>query len=218
MPGDYYLPLSAHRPYFQGDVFEDVPFVKAKSAGDPGMDPNVVVERRTVVVLGYPCDIYDQGKLVKVQTVAVVTSATQAGIPENWDGAFTYAPLPDLHGDGVMWAVNLRTAANIDVSYLRVDGRLRSLSNLGWAVLRQRIGLCATRASMSLESLARVGQVTWEEIALWQRWNEAGKVPEKFQQWLEEADPQLGGFTRRALLERGQSEQVQGRLEALLTS
>lgn len=51
-------------------MFDDVPFVKAKCAGNPDRDPNRVVERRMVALLGYPCDIYEQGRLVKVQSVA----------------------------------------------------------------------------------------------------------------------------------------------------
>lgn len=216
-PGDFYLPDSTHRPHFQGDVFDDVPFVKAKSAGNLSKDPNLVVERRKVALLGYPCDIYDHGRLVKVQTVAPVTSAERAGIPPDWDGAFTFAPLPDLLGDGVPYAVDLRAAANIDVSYLRTDKRIRSLTELGWSVFRQRMALCDTRAVVSLPALTAIGASTWAELELWQRWNEAGRDTTDFQDWLDGRETMLGGFRRRVILERGMVDQLRAALEHELT-
>jgi len=198
---------------FQGDVFNDVPFVKAKSSGSPERDPNINVQRRLVAVLGYPCDLYADGRLIKVQTVAPVASAERVGIPQNWDGAFTFAPLPDLLGDGALYAVDLRAAANIDASYLLVENRIRSLSETGWAVFRHRMALCDTRALISLPVLMSVGAAAWQETSLWQRWNEAGRPPEQFASWLDEREPALGGFIRRNMLDRGMAEDVRTRLE-----
>jgi hypothetical protein len=62
---ELYLPASLSRPVFQGDVFKDVPFVKAKNGGSPARDPALAIERRMVVVLTYPCDIYAASRLVK---------------------------------------------------------------------------------------------------------------------------------------------------------
>ncbi len=217
-PGEYYLPTSRDRPLFQGDVFDDVPFVKAKSAGNLEKNPNLVVERRRVALLGYPCDIYFGGRLVKVQTVAPVTQAERAGIPANWDGAFTFAPLPDLLGDRAMYAVDLRVAANIDVSYLRAAKRLRSLSEFGWAILRQRMALCDTRALVSTSALTKIGASTWAELELWQRWNEVRHTPEEFQVWFDQPDATLGGFVRRTLVERGMVDQVRAALEKELAA
>lgn len=202
------MPSSQHRPHFQGDIFDDVPFIKAKSAGNAEKDPNLNVDRRMVALLGYPCDIYDHGRLVKVQSVAPVVSAEKAGIPQNWDGAFTLAPLPDLLGDGVRYAVDLRVASNIDVSYLRVERRVRSLTENGWAIFRQRMVLCATRALIPLPPLHTIGAPTWAEMTLWQEWNEAGLNPDEFQPWLDVHDHHLGGFTRRTALERIMVDQV----------
>ncbi|MDN4161080.1 hypothetical protein [Nocardioides abyssi] len=208
--------MTAHRPLFQGDVFRDVPFTKARSAGNPDRDPNVVIERRMVALLGYPCDIYNDGRLVKVQTVAPVVDATKMGIPPDWDGAFTLAPLPDLLGDGNTYAVDLRTAANIDASYLTTDRRVRALSEDGWALFRQRTILCDTRAMIELAPLRDFGSPLWAEIELWQEWNEAGQDPAAFQPWLDTHDPHFGGFTRRSALERRLSGQVRNLMRLAL--
>lgn len=212
-PEQYYRDAPASRPVFQGDVFDDVPVVKAKSAGNVAKDPNIVIERRMVASLGFPCDIYDAGRLMKVQTVGVVVDAAKAGIPAAWNGAFTFAPLPDLLGDGRMFAVDLRTAANIDASYLRTDRRIRSLSELGWASFRQRMALCDTRAMISFNSLLNIGAATWAELELWERWCEAGRDQAAFQQWLNHSEATLGGFLRRDMLERGQQDAVRAALE-----
>lgn len=209
----YFHAAPATRPVFQGDVFDDVPVVKAKSSGNVDRDPNIVIERRMVATLGFPCDIYAAGRLVKVQTVAAVTEAAKAGIPDDWDGAFTFAPLPDLLGDGRMFAVDLRTAANIDASYLRPDRRVRCLSELGWAVFRQRMALCDTRALISFDALMKIGASTWAGLVLWERWCETGRDAAAFQQWLDEREATLGGFVRRRMLERGQHDQIRAALE-----
>lgn len=48
-PEDLYLDGAQGRPLFQGDVFDDVPFVKARSALNPARDPNLVVDRRPLL-------------------------------------------------------------------------------------------------------------------------------------------------------------------------
>lgn len=205
---DLYRSDAPERPVFQGDVFDEIPFVKARSAGDPDRDPNLVVERRLVAVVGYPCEIYQGGKLTKVQTVAPVTSASKVGLPINWDGAYTYCPLPNLKDDGDLYAVEMRAMANIDASYLTKDRRIRSLSSLGWAIFRQRLTLCTTRVLIPLDALERVGEALFEEVDFWEQWCRTGRAEADFQAWLDEHDPRYSGFTRRDLLDRGQYEAV----------
>ncbi len=201
----------------QGDVFDDVPFIKGKRGNQLSDPPNVLTERRPVAVLGYPCDIYANGKLVKVQLVAPVIEAEKAGIPADWDGAFTVAPLPDLYGDGKMWAVDLRVAANIDAFYLEPANRVRCLSELGWAAFRQRVGLASTRLVNHLSDLRAVGTEVWHEMAMWQRWNETERPAEGFQAWLDGREANLGGFSRRAALSRGMHDVVRASLETELS-
>jgi hypothetical protein len=211
---EYFLPAGLARPVMQGDIFTDVPFVKAKRGSKISDDPNVSAERRTVAVVGYPCDIYVDGKLARVQTVVPVISTEKIGIPFDWDGAFTLAPLPDLYGDDLMYAADLRVFANIDSFYLRAENRVRCLSELGWAASRQRLGLSSTRLLNHLSDLVAVGAEVWQEMGLWQRWNETGREPASFQGWLDGREANLGGFSRRAALSRGMYDVVRASLEA----
>lgn len=216
-PDEYYLPAGPARPVMQGDVFKDVPFLKGRRGSKLTDDPNVVIERRPVAVLGHPCDMYAHGKLVKVQLVAPVVDAEKAGTPADWDGAFTVGPLPDLYGDGRMWAADLRVAANIDAFYLDTANRVRCLSELGWAAFRQRVGLASTRLLNHLSDLVAVGSEVWHEMEMWQRWNETERPSADFQVWLDGKEMNLGGFSRRAALSRGMHDVVRASLERELS-
>ena len=209
-PGDLYLEPSPHRLVFQGDIFADVPFIKAQGGDTPDADPRIRTERRLVTPILYPCDMYVDGRgvLGRVQAVALVHSAEGVRIPDDWAGAFTVCPLPDLMGDGAMWLADFRAIANVDRSYLRVEHRVHSLTEAGWAVFRQRLALASTRLSIDLDDLRIGGAITWEESVLWQRWNEAGRDPGAFHDWYDGEDDYLDRMTRRQALERGLTEQV----------
>ena len=126
-------------------------------------------------------------------------------MPPTWEGAFTACPLPDLFGDGVLWAADFLALSPVDRTYLTTENRIASLSESGWAYFRQRLALCYTRALIVLRPLEAVGEPTWKEIELWQEWNLRGHGPEEFQPWLDQFDPDLG-FKRRVALQRGMSQ------------
>lgn len=69
-----------------------------------------------------------------------------------------------------MWAVDLRVAANIDAFYLDRANRIRCLSELGSAVLCQRIGLASGRVLAHLDDFIAAGRDVWDEMTLWQEW------------------------------------------------
>ncbi len=199
---EFFRELSPNRPIFQGDIFGEVPMIKGLAGDRPGSDPKVRIERRFAVALTYPCEMYAGGVLVRVQAVAVVVEAHKLRVPENWSGTFSACPLPDPFGDGRLWAADFRTMSNVDRSYLTLGSRVTSLTEFGWAYLRQRIAMYFTRVSHHLEDLQQSGRVTWDEMELWERWNGLGRDPSGFQPWLDMPDPNIG-FTRRHALERG---------------
>lgn len=198
---EFFRQPSPSRPLFQGDIFADVPIVKARAGGSPSTPPNVTVERRTVALMGYPCDIYSGGVFARTQMVAVVREARKVGVPDNWEGGFTACPLPDLFEDGALWAVDFLAVSPVDRSYLRTENRIGCLSEFGWAFFRQRLVLCLTRTMIPLDPLEAVGKATWQEIEMWQEWNSRGHNTDEFQAWLDSFDVKLG-FTRRTALAR----------------
>ena len=155
-----------------------------------------------VVALTYPCEMYARGVLARVQTVAVVREASKLATGDLWTGGFGACPLPDLLGDGALWAVDFRAICSVDRSYLRVSNRLACLSELGWAYLRQRLTLYFARTPSHLDDLRQTGRATWDETELWEQWSTLGRDPSAFPAWLDQLDP-LIGFTRSQALERG---------------
>jgi hypothetical protein len=191
-----------HRPIFQGDIFQGVPNIKAQAGDRPDADPKVRIERRPAMALAYPCEMYARGVLARLQTIAVVREGSKLGIPDDWRGAFGACPLPDLFGDRVLWAVDFRTTSSVDRSYLTEADRVATLTELGWAYLRQRLALYFARVTTHLEDLQQAGRATWDETELWEHWTALGRPSSEFQAWLDLPDPNIG-FTRRQALERG---------------
>lgn len=215
----FYLDTSSCRPVFQGDIFADVPFTKAKGGANADSEPTLEVERRHVATVLHPCDMYSgQGRnLNRVQSIAVVKEADLT-IPEDWGGALSVCPLPDLLGDGEMWIADLARITNVDRSFLKVDRRVRCLSEIGWAIFRQRLAVAATRGMANLDDLVAVGAVTWRETEMAEQWCLQGKSITSFHDWLDQPDPNLSGFSRRKALERGMEESVKTSMEAALES
>src|SRR5207248_5329941 len=122
---------------------------------DPAADPRTRVERRHVATVLHPCDMYAEatGVLARVQAVALVRAAEGIRIPDDWGGAFSVCPLPNLAGDGSMWLADFRATSNVDRSFLSEENRERSLTEFGWALFRQRLAGASTRLMISLDDL-----------------------------------------------------------------
>jgi len=183
-------------------VFTEVPHVKAQAADRPGGEPKLHVERRTVMALAYPCEMYERGVLSMVQTVAVVREARKVGLPDDWSGGFAACPLPSLFADGVLWAADFRALCGVDRSFLAHTNRIATLSEIGWAYLRQRLSLYFARVTQHLDDLQQAGRATWDETEMWEQWNTLGRDPAGYQAWLDTPDPNIG-FSRRRALDRG---------------
>ena len=199
---EFFRETTPHRPIFQGDVFASLPTLRAQAGDRPDAEPRVRIERRPAIALTYPCEMYDRGVLVRVQTVAVVREASKLTRGDLWRGVFSACPLPDLFGDGVAWGVDFLTMSSVDRSYLSKSNRLACLTELGWAYLRQRLTLYFARTPSHLDDLRQTGRPTWDETELWEQWSALGRDPSAFPAWMDQLDP-LIGFTHRQALERG---------------
>jgi hypothetical protein len=214
---EYYLLPDFARPLFQGDVFEDVPFVKARAGNSPDSEPHLSLERRLVCTLLYPCDMYTpDGLLARVQAVAVVREQSKGdNLPPNWKGAFNLFPYPSLGTYGRMYVADFRTTANVDRSYLRPEKRIASLSLLAWSFFRQRIALNYTRSEIDLGRLIENGRETWKELELWQEWSRRLEATDGFQIWYNTPSPELEDLTPRAMVnEQGHFARVQQLMKA----
>jgi hypothetical protein len=204
-PDQYYLQQDSARPFFQGDVFDDVPFVTVRAGDSIDGEPKSNVQRRRVCTLLYPCDMYSpEGTFARVQAVAVVREQGASDrLPDDWAGCFNLCPYPGLGDEGAMLFADFRSTANVDRSYFRTEKRVASLSAVGWAYFRQRIALHYTRGCMRLERLHENGANTWTELELWREWSaEKGRI-DGFQKWYNSPSPDLAGFTPNEAANRG---------------
>lgn len=204
---EFYLGDPGPRAIFQGDIYEDVPFTKAGAGNSIEAPPSLSASRRRhVAVLLHPCYIVgsDGATPVKAQPVAAVYEARSVGlaVPDDWEGVYGVCPLPDLAGDDEMWVADFRMITVVDRSYLREDRRLRCLSELGWAVFRQRYVTASTRGELAIEDLLEVGRVTWIESEMECAWRRAGRDLRDFRLWLDEEQSWAHTATRRDYLDR----------------
>ena len=203
------------RPIFQGDIFDDVPFVKVRAGNSPDTEPNLVSERRSIALTHYPCDMYESGRgdLARVQAVCLVREAGGMHIPSDWNGAYSVCPLPDFRGDGRLWIADFRAVGNVDRSFLTLDRRAKSLTQLGWAFFRRRLVQHQARIDLPLDRLREAGRATWDEALLWQEWSAAGAPREGFHPWF---GTEQDGGPPRALVERGETEVARQRMRSAL--
>jgi hypothetical protein len=219
---EFYLELGEQqRPPFQGDIYADVPFVKAKRGSKREEDPAVKIERRPVALFSYTCDVVaDDGyTLRKAQTVALVRPESGDGLPDDWDGCYHLCPLPDLYGNGVMWVVDFTIMTHVDRYYLDSAHRVRCLSELGWTIFRQRAALEPSRGLIDPDYLRVEGAPTWAESLMEMDWLAAGRDQSSFQSWLNSPDEEhCPGFEQRrdALGEDGGIDRVSELLRAEL--
>jgi hypothetical protein len=126
--------------------------------------------------------------LRKPQAIVMVREEKGDGMPDDWEGCYHLCPLPDLKGDGRLWVADFSLVANIDRTFLQPEQRIRCLSELGWAVWRQRAALEATRAKVDLEKMRETGATTWAESIMEVDWLSVGRDQASFHAWLDEAD------------------------------
>lgn len=199
---DFFLDPDPHRPFGQGDIFRDVPYTKVQ-ANPVGKKPLIDISTRTVALLNYPCEAYETGALLPMQTVAVLRTAADANVTQDWfqrskpPGALHACPLPELYRTSDLHVVDWRTANLIDTTHLRIVDRVASLTEFGLAFFRQRLAAYFTRARFPITDLLTSGHEQWMEIELWREWNARGGTD--FQRWLSTFDPNLGSVPRDLL-------------------
>jgi hypothetical protein len=94
-------------------------------------------------------------------------------------------------------AVNLALVGLCSSEYLDTAQRRASVSESGMQALKCRLSMYFTRARIS-EGLLTVGaHEEWHELDLWERWTTRTESEDGFQDWLDEANPDFPGRTRR---------------------
>jgi hypothetical protein len=218
-PADLYLrDHGPARAIFQGDIYRDVPFTKAGAGNDPPeSEPALSAsKRRHVATVLHPCVIVDRDNVtpINAQPVVAVYDAAKNGlhIRDDWEGVpFDVCPLPDLEGDGRMWVADFHTLTTVHRSYLPAGRRVRCLSELGWAVFRQRYIRSVTRGEFALERLMEIGRAAWVESVMetyWMRSLDDEDARYAFHGWLDAPDTRGLYVDRRRAIAAGAEEAI----------
>jgi hypothetical protein len=122
-------------------------------------------------------------------------------------------------GDGRLWVADFTLVSNVDRSLLSPDRRVKCLSDLGWAVFRQRAAMATTRGEIELERLFELGEVAWAESMMEMEWLAAGRDQASLQEWLNSHDEeQCAGFDARrdVMKEHGGIDRIRTLLQSTI--
>lgn len=176
--------VSDHRPYFQGDVFRDVP-LPALPDEPPQSSAEIDFPRRLVMLLPHPCGCHRGDSLRPRLTVAPLEE-----LPGGARSDFTSVdwktnrlfPLPAL-GDGPRVAAMLETLQWVPSSWLKSERRIACLSLRGVSLLNARLLKQMTRLDESVENIMASLQHQWADAQLWGVWRETTGGPAGYEAW-----------------------------------
>lgn len=203
---EFYREFGAATPVWQGDVFNDVPLVKARSTGSPARQPELAIERRMVLVATYACDLYKPRTATLSHVVAVVPliDVTNNDASAWRGGMYSRFPLVRRGGGTQTYAADLQVPSTVDSNYLVTAKRLLSLTLPALAFLHQRLMLASTRVASPLDyHEVHLGPVEHER-RLWEQWVASGGTADDFEMWLDRPLAMAGGAPPRRWLEKGQ--------------
>jgi hypothetical protein len=170
-----------------------------------------LIERRSVLVITYPCDLYRPGSAELSRVVAVVPLVDEtkrgAGV---WRGMYDHCPLPRRAADARVQAGNLQVPSTVDGRYLVPRHRVCSLSACGMAFLHQRLVLARSRVITPLEVHEFHLEPVEHERWLWEGWVMSGGDANGYQAWLNTPLPRAGGVVPRLWLDNRQFSFLDG--------
>lgn len=155
--------VSPHRPYFQGDIFDETPI--------PGVDD----EPSLAIITTHACDMRGEDG-VQLAAHLHLARVEQRTDPPPLNGWFKYhpreMPLPDLLGEG-----QDPFTAQLDlVGRARTNGlgnRIACLDLYGITILQQRIVHRASRVKISKDVFQEQSAPVFAEADLMEEWIEA---------------------------------------------
>lgn len=164
-PGDLYLArgdeVSAFRPLFTGDVFEDVAVPGVQDTG-------------RAIVLAHPCSM--RGKDAKLADSILVGAVEdhEAVSAEKWEqGYLNRMPLPELDESPTCFAVaRLDRIGLAETPLIVATRRLACLSPVGVNMLQQRLVRHLTRVDIPTSKFWEAFDHTYEEADLLEEWTE----------------------------------------------
>lgn len=199
-------PARPHRPWNQGDIFEDVP-ISITDRTKAGVASSKL-KPGYAALLGHTCSVRGGGTPSFLQNVAQVRLAKPAEAERlgNADplfhSDFKLFPLVGLFSDG-LWVVDFSVLGSTHFKHLE-GKRIACLSLAGWAAFQRRYANHSLRVDQSLADRAADLNGLWTELDLWEDWCSRGFGEKEFDSWLRrpiETDCPYQGTVRRNAVE-----------------
>ncbi|HTU86781.1 MAG TPA: hypothetical protein VMF57_14475 [Solirubrobacteraceae bacterium] len=237
LPDDLYLyrqdaPHAAEaRPIGQGDVFVDIPLVRAAQRKDRHPTqftaPVKSGDKSLGIVVSHPCSSRSRSThALKESVLLAPVVRCPDGFEAPWTGYYEYFPLPGLRED-IDYVADLSAICPVRSAYLEGQ-RVACLTDKGLAALFYRLAVNFLRLDRIPDDYSAEAERLCYETNLWELWTRRKGTEEGFQAWLDEefegealedetGNAVLGseerfGISRRAGL-RWHYEEIQGELE-----
>jgi len=184
-PAELYLvrgdPVPSARPFFQGDIFRDVPVPYVERSADGSLSAHVYTN--TVMVMPHPCSCYHGDDLRPRLTVASIEPVpTGQRITSVQWRTLNYFPLPEVR-DSQDGLADIGELATVPTDALPAERRIACLSLIGVAWLHKRILKYTTRRRWLISNLEAELLAQWEDVEVWQSWIRAKGTPQGYESW-----------------------------------
>lgn len=151
-------PVDSMRPVMTGDVF-DGPTI-------PGCSAHALV-----IVLSHPCSLRRGVDLVDSVQALPIARYHDVSVAA-WERHVRVMPLPNMLLTGDHFAARLTEFGMVPANQLNLDHRRCTLSERAVVLLQQRFFHNQSRVKVPLERLFEASAPVFEEVALWERWND----------------------------------------------
>lgn len=180
------------RPLSQGDVFVDIPLVRAakhsEARANKFIAPTKIGPNALGMLVTHPCSSRSRSTHALKESVSiapVVRCPPEFGPP--WAGYYEYFPLPGLR-NGEDYVANLAAICPVRAEYLP-DHRIACLGTEGLAALFHRLAMNDSRLDRIPDHFAAEAERLSTETTLWELWVNTRNTEEGFQDWLDEEFP-----------------------------
>jgi hypothetical protein len=193
LPADIYLyrqdepHAGGPRPLSQGDVFLDIPLLRAATPNARHAGQWVAHVKSGPNALGmlvtHPCSSRSRSTHALKESVSIApVMRCPEGFEAPWPGYYEYFPLPGLRG-GQDHVADLSAVCPVRSEYLR-DRRVACLNAEGIAALFHRLAMNSSRLDRVPDHFASEADRLHFEVTLWEIWAEARNDEDGFQDWL----------------------------------
>jgi hypothetical protein len=177
------------RPLSQGDVFVDIPLVRAakhsETRANQFIAPTKIGPNALGMLVTHPCSSRSRSTHALKESVSIApVRKCPKDFRQPWTGYYEYFPLPGLR-DGEDYVADLAAICPVRSEYLS-GHRIACLSAAGLAALFHRLAVNSSRLDRIPDHFAPEAERLSTETDLWELWVAKRNTEDGFQEWLDE--------------------------------